>query len=449
MVDKNLTALATALLIAILLLSSGVLRVGQLNNLTAEAQPVLPFTDTTNGNAWNGLISYSLSGPGGNYAVIMNANGTILYTRSSASPYGVVKNIALNTFLFQGEPQVDGLGYDPTYATHIWNPVTNTMLDFPNVVGHHDVAYDPLNNTFLTLQTYARTVGSDTYLIDRIVQFDALGNILWTWDAYNYIPLYEQDPYNLTAPYDGTQVTDFTHSNALIWDYQNDVIYLNVRHINTFYKIDQNTGNVIWSCGQYGTITLVDGNGNPLPYVNGYGGLAYPPSLWFHSHDLEMVGPDVFTMFDNDYDNTTNFNDATSELLEITVNETSMTAQTTWNWEAPPQYYTEYLGANILLPNGDWMGDFGSPTHQFEENYPWNFVDSGADIIEVTPAGQIVRTISFPTGWSIYRVSLVTEFNASASSPVAFGNMNAGSSNQWGNSQWLASSLLVPTSVVL
>jgi hypothetical protein len=157
-----------------------------------------------------------------------------------------------------------------------------------------------------------------------------------------------------------------------------------------------------------------------------------------------MVAPDVFTMFDNDYDNTTNFNDATSELLEITVNETSMTAQTTWNWEAPPQYYTEYLGANILLPNGDWMGDFGSPTHQFEENYPWNFVDSGADIIEVTPAGQIVRTISFPTGWSIYRVSLVTELNASASSPVPFGNMNVGSSNQWGNSRWLASAFTSP-----
>jgi hypothetical protein len=54
------------------------------------------------------------------------------------------------------------------------------------------------------------------------------------------------------------------------------------------------------------------------------------------------VAPDVFTMFDNDYDNNTNPDKCHSQLIEITLNETSMTALVNWSWKAPEQYWNTY-----------------------------------------------------------------------------------------------------------
>ena len=108
----------------------------------------------------------------------------------------------------------------------------------------------------------------------------------------------------------GQTVEDFTHANTLDWDYNNSIIYLNLRNTNTFYKINQTTGNIIWACGEFGNFTLLGANGQPLVGANGL-----PPSLWYHSHDVKEVAPDVFTMFDNDYENNTNPDDCHSRMI--------------------------------------------------------------------------------------------------------------------------------------
>ena len=192
---------------------------------------------------------------------------------------------------------------------------------------------------------------------------------------------------------------------TLDWDYNNSIIYLNLRNTNTFYKINQTTGNIIWACGEFGNFTLLGANGQPLVGANGL-----PPSLWYHSHDVKEVAPDVFTMFDNDYDNNTNPDDCHSRMIEVTLNETSMTAYVNWSWEAPTQYWNSYAGATLLLPNGDYIGDFGDPTHQFRnpQNQPWNFNNTGAVLVEVNPAGQVVRTFTFPVGCYVYRIEAIT-----------------------------------------
>ena len=35
------------------------------------------------------------------------------------------------------------------------------------------------------------------------------------------------------------------------------------------------------------------------------------------------------------------------------------------------------------LPNGDFIGDFGDPSHQLTQNQPWNFNNTGAVFVEV------------------------------------------------------------------
>lgn len=364
----------------------------------------IPCTVNTYGNAWSGQLAFPLSGPNNsNYLVIMDTNGTVITTRQS-NGYNAVYDFANNTLLFQGEPYVDGADTAPTYATHLWNLTSNTTQDFPNVISHHDIQFDPVNNTFLTLQSYLRTVGGKPVLFDKVLQVDAEGNVLWTWDTYNYIPISEASPFNETSNFNGQTVEDFTHANSLDWDYNNSIIYLNIRNTNTFYKINQTTGDVIWACGEFGNFTLLGTNGQPLHSTNGL-----PPSLWYHSHDVKMVTANVFTMFDNDNNNNTNPENCHSRMIEVTLNETNMTALVNWSWEAPTQYWTEYGGATVILPNGDYLGDFGDPTHQFTENQPWNFNDTGAVFIEVNPAGHTVRTFTFPVGYYAYRVEALTK----------------------------------------
>ena len=411
------------MLIGILVVASGVFK-SQPNvvETTPAQNSALPFTVDTYGNAWDGIIAFGVSGPNGtNYLVIMDTNGTLLDLRASSSGYGIVKNIAQNTFLFDGEPQLSGgAPIAPMWATHIWNVASNTTQDFPNVLSHHDVDYNPVNNTFLTLLDYVRQVGNNFYLMDKIVEVDAQGNALWTWDTYSHMSVSEADIFNDTSVYNGQPVIDFTHCNTLLWNYNDNTIYLNVRNLNTFYKINMTTGNVIWACGEFGNFTLVDANGNTLPSGT---------SLFYHSHDLEMVSPDVFTMFNDDFDNVTNYNDANSQMIEFSLNEQTMTATITRTWTAPEQYYTAYLGATDLLPNGDWLGDFGTPTHQFAENAPWNFADSGATLIDVNSAGQIVRTITFPAGWAIYRSQIVTNVTANVLTPIPTPTANPSTSS--------------------
>lgn len=175
----------------------------------------LPATIDTYGNAWDGVIAFDLEQTGGvNALVVMDTNGTLVNVRESSSAYGVAYNIAPDTLLFQGEPRVGGAGSAPTYATHIWNMATNTTEDFPNVISHHDIQYDPDNNTFLVLQSYVRDVGNNTILFDKILQVDPEGNILWSWDTYDHIPLSEASTFNETTAINGQTVEDFSHSNS-------------------------------------------------------------------------------------------------------------------------------------------------------------------------------------------------------------------------------------------
>ena len=366
---------------------------------------VVPVQIQTFGDAWDGEITFGLwnfTAPSFNslhnsFLVVMKTDGTLEHLRESTDfSYEAVKNIAQDTLMFAGEPALTAF----SEATNFWNYTSNTLVNFSNVIGHHDVEYNVINNTFLTLTFYVREVAGKQVEYDKIVEQDANGTILWSSDTYNYVPLSEACPFNHTTVINNQTVIDLTHANAIQWDYNNSVVYLNLRHINTFYKINMTTGNVIWACGQFGNFTLLDEHGNNVT------------SLWYHSHSLRMIAPDVFAMFDNDLDNQTNPNNCHSRMIEVTLNEQNMTAWVSWSWEAPTQYFTPYWGKHDILPNGDHIGVFGSQTHNFTQNQPFVGNDTGAVLIEVNQQGDIVRTYTFPRGWGIYRIDEITNHSS-------------------------------------
>ena len=365
---------------------------------------LVPVKVDTYGNAWNGYLAYGLwqynpsdLSPVASHVVVMTTNGQMLYHRTSYIPtsYWPVKYIAPDTLMYMGEPD--------SSATHFWNVKTNKTTDFPNVWGHHDMIYNPTTHTFLTLQDYIRVIDGHQVLMDHIYELNSTGGILWSWDTYadGHFSLNDECPCNdTTASYPtataaGQTLIDLTHANSLQWIFDQNIIYLNMRAQNTFCKIDKTTGKTDWCLGEHGNFALYDQNGKKVP------------SLWYHSHDLNEVSPNVFLMFDNDYHNTTkpcqvgnayNGTGSHSRILEVSVNEQTMTARAIWSWTAPSAYWTPFWGSADILPNGDLIADFGSMSHYVSNS-------TGAVVVEVNPQGQVVRTWTFAYGWGLYRVT--------------------------------------------
>jgi hypothetical protein len=355
----------------------------QMVYLAAGVGFTVPCAIDTYGNAWKGNLTFILrqydpsGGVFASYLVVMNTSGELLYLREYNGGFlsGVTKYVSNDTLMFQAGGSTQFLNFD-----------TGQTTDFPNVNGyHHDIEYDPATGNFLVLRNYVRNVNGTDVLYDTIDELNAAGSVLWTWDTYDHLPLSWADPYNLTTTINGEIVEDFSHCNAIQWDYDENVVYLNSRHLDTFFKIDMTSGDIIWDCGLHGNFTLLDANGNKVP------------SLWYHSHDTEEIAPDVFMMFDNDYHNQTDINDANSRILELTLDEQNMTAKEIWSWEAPEEYWSYYWGEADVLPNGDRIGTFGTETKPYNSSI-------GAVIAEVSPQGDLVRTWTFPTDWGIYRV---------------------------------------------
>ena len=431
MLSHNRTRKSLTILLQITLIISSVLLAGGLTTFARGAQSAytaadaftIPVSIRTFGNAWNGYLAFGLwqfpYGPTNfslkpnNYLVVMTTNGQLLYLQTakasnlgpsisgfagvSAPTYAPVKYVGQDTLMYVGDPD--------TY-THFWNLKTNVTTDFSNVYGHHDMIFNPFTGTFLTLRSYVREINGRNVLMDTVVELDRQGNILWTWDTYTngHFGLKDECLCNATTVVNGQTVIDLTHANSLQWNFQTNIIYMNMRALDTFCKINKTTTQTVWCLGRAGNFTLLGPDGKQVP------------SLWYHAHDVQEVQPDVFSMFDNDYDNTTNATNpcpatfestnAHSRILEITVNEQNMTAWTSWSWTAPRTDWTPYWGSVDMLPNGDWLADFGSQSHYV----PGSGIGSplpnstGGVVVEVNPRGEVVRTYTFAYGWGLYRV---------------------------------------------
>ena len=275
-----------------------------------------------------------------------------------------------------------------------WNLATGRVesLDFGS---HHDIEFNLANQTLFTLERYflvfkGYPVAYDStddypFAYDSILEYDLDGNLVWQLNTSSFIGSYLWCPMKDLI---GGGVPDITHTNSMVYDDTEDVLYLNCRNVNTFYKIDHKTGEVIWGLGENGDFKLYDIYGNEKP------------SLFYHSHALERIGDNRFILFDNDYHNQTNPNNMRSRIVEIEIDEDRMIANQTWVWTSPPDYFSSIYGDADRLPNGNRIGTFGTG---WKPNRTM-----GATLAEVTSEGELVWAFKFlnenTVDYNIYRM---------------------------------------------
>ena len=252
----------------------------------------------------------------------------------------------------------------------LWNYYTDKMVNL-SIAGHHEMEWNPNDNTIFTFNGYSMEIEGSEYQFDNISEYDLDGNVVWSLDTHSFISHTQWCPYHDMW---GT-ARDVVHSNTVFYDPEKDTILYNSRNTNTFWLINHTSSELIWAVGEYGDFALYDING------------IQRDALFYHAHAIEQVTNDTFILFDNDYHNQVSPTSYTSRIVEITINIDTMTANETWVWKAPQDYWSIRWGDADRLPNGNRLGCFGTEYHQ-GENY-------GARLVEVNDAGEIVWEMSF------------------------------------------------------
>ncbi|MFW9835661.1 MAG: aryl-sulfate sulfotransferase [Candidatus Thorarchaeota archaeon] len=302
------------------------------------------------------------NGTSSNTILIMDMDGTVVAEKQ----IGVENNFDCPAEFI--DPNTILVGTEQGAA--LWH-LENDTLQYLGFKGHHEYEYNSNADTVFTFQTDIQNINGTDYKFDTIMEYDLNGSLVWYWNVSDFISKDWWCPYHDTS---GTY-RDITHSNTIFYDADEDIIYYNARNPNTFYKLNHSSKEVIWGLGEYGNFTLFDLQGEQQD------------NLFYHPHSIEPVDDDTFILFDNDYHNQTNELNRISRILEVTINETTMTANESWYYEAPSVYYCAGWGDADRLPNGNRLGTWGYPSTPTG--------GPSASLIEVSSNHEVVWQLNF------------------------------------------------------
>jgi len=265
----------------------------------------------------------------------------------------------------------------------IIDPKTNTRSwTAPEVQTHHTIMETPWG-TFLSLRNQWQTInygpsGNCRYLADFILEFNRDGQAVWEWHLADYVDPAQHHPEGFCS---GSAASfDWSHCNTvkLIADYAYGgstypvVVVLLSRELDTFYLIDYETGDILWSCGQHGDFGRREPPAEPL--IN-------------KAHEIEMLPGGNFIIYDNGSDRTPQV----SRAVELAVDPVAGTAEWVWSWTDPEVVmFAPWGGDADRLPNGNTLiSDVLAAT-----------------IIEVNPQGDKVwqMQVSTPEHWLAYSI---------------------------------------------
>ena len=236
-----------------------------------------------------------------------------------------------------------------------------TLLDL-----HHEVTLNPTTGHWLVLANTTRVVSNDpgttgptTILGDVILDVDPNNNfkVDWVWNAFD----------NMDVTRHPMSITDWTHTNTIVYSADDHNILVSMRHQNWVLKLDYTdgtgTGAIIWHFGYQGDFTLLNADGSADTNVQDWSYAQHLPSFT----TTNTTGTFGLTLMDNGDDRAfssgatcpvalTNGNCLYSRAPQYTVDETAMTVT-----EGPVMPYAGYsfFGGNAdILANGDAHADF-------------------------------------------------------------------------------------------
>jgi hypothetical protein len=188
------------------------------------------------------------------------------------------------------------------------------------------------------------------------------GEVLFQWRSLDHVPL---DETNGGLPEDPTSAFDYFHINSVDVDIDGNLL-VSARRTFTVYKIDRETGEVVWRLG-----------GKRSDFEMGEG------TTTLYQHDARRQPDGAITIFDN---GGMNFSEE-SRIIAVEVSEERMTATLSRTYTHPDGVLALTQGNAQRLPNGN------------------TFVGWGSEPIfsEFSPAGELLFSASLPMDVESYR----------------------------------------------
>jgi hypothetical protein len=225
----------------------------------------------------------------------------------------------------------------------------------------------------------------DATVVEAVVQeLDlATGQVDFEWHSLGpgangqpNVPVTDSEVGLNTAP------VDYIHVNSLAYDTDGNILF-SARHTSTVYKVDYQTGALLWHFG---------GKRNQFTFTDGDGG----PSF---AHDVQVRGNGTISMFDNGVTRSPSY----SRGVVWAVDESALTAQVVQQWRHSPDLFGFIVGSNRLLPNGDQLISWGSTGY----------------VSEFSPSGAVDFNSQLQAGVWTYRTLRVNGWHATPATPPA------------------------------
>ena len=205
-----------------------------------------------------------------------------------------------------------------------------------------------------------------TILSNTLRVEDPSGNILWTWNTLDHVPLQEtQSDYYVQPGF-----IDQAHTNSIAFDLDSNLVLSN-RNNFQIVKINRITGDIMWRFGGItNEFTLV---GDTIE-ISG-------------QHDARIAPNGNLYLFDNGaFANIARY-------VEYELDTVAMTATLVREHRHPSFENAAIMGGSQLLPDSNvivcWGGVF--------------FQSTSPKITEFEPDGSITMQVRFPEGYTSYR----------------------------------------------
>ena len=309
------------------------------------------------------------AGPGQDGCMILDNDGQPVWLNLLRNEYFDVMDFKAQSY--KGEKVLTWwVGHHTGYGQGVYVIADSSYRELKRLVAgnglkgdHHEFLITPQDTALITIYNKVgmdlSSVGGpvDGTVLDGIVQELDIesGEVIFEWHSLKHVELSEPR----ITPY------DHLHTNSIdIFD--KDHLLISSRAKSTIFKLDRNTGEVVWRLG-----------GEKSDFEMG------PGTRFALQHDARPHPDGTITIFDNGSPSTVE----QSRGIVVEVDEDAMRATLVREYTHPDKLFSATQGSMQVLPNGNVFVGWGSSPAISEFNHD----------------GELLFSASFPTEGETYR----------------------------------------------
>ncbi len=206
----------------------------------------------------------------------------------------------------------------------------NTIYTGKDII-HHDIMKIRDKNNFNSDKYVALTYeylnfnqeNIDSLIGDGIVVFDSNGNKLWSWNIFDHVRPNNEN-YKIQD--------DWSHANAIDVDHDGNYL-VSFRSFNQIWKIDSESGDIIWRLGDNGDFNLNE------------------EDIFYQQHAINKIDSNKYLLFDNGSSDVR----MTSRALLFTIDEEEKIFKSDWSVYLPDSLFTFKQGSVYLIDNENYL----------------------------------------------------------------------------------------------